>query len=119
MAWEAFRRSHALDWTSEPIGAKDMASGRQVSGSVVLPDSFDELIAELSAFVERWVEKGYFEGSDPISVGEAMQEASAYIPMGRFGKPQEIANAVLFLASEDSSFVTGHLLLVDGGNTAQ
>lgn len=57
MAWEAFRRSHALDWTSEPIGAKDMASGRQVSGSVVLPDSFDELIAELSAFVERWVDR--------------------------------------------------------------
>jgi NAD(P)-dependent dehydrogenase (short-subunit alcohol dehydrogenase family) len=39
--------------------------------------------------------------------------------MGRFGRPEEIASAALFLASEDSSFVTGHLLLVDGGNTAQ
>jgi 3-oxoacyl-[acyl-carrier protein] reductase len=39
--------------------------------------------------------------------------------MGRFGRPKEIASAVLFLASSDSSFVTGHLLLVDGGNTAQ
>jgi len=70
-------------------------------------------------FVERWVEKGYFEGSDPVSVEDAMRESSAYIPMGRFGKPEEIAKAVLFLASDDSSFVTGHLLLVDGGNTAQ
>ena len=69
--------------------------------------------------VERWMEKGYFEGSDPVSMEEAMRESSAYIPMGRFGKPEEIARAVLFLASEDSSFVTGHLLLVDGGNTAQ
>jgi NAD(P)-dependent dehydrogenase (short-subunit alcohol dehydrogenase family) len=70
-------------------------------------------------FVDRWMEKGYFEGSDPVTIEEAMKESSAYIPMGRFGKPEEVARAVLFLASDDSSFVTGHLLLVDGGNTAQ
>jgi NAD(P)-dependent dehydrogenase (short-subunit alcohol dehydrogenase family) len=70
-------------------------------------------------FVDRWIEKGYFEGSDPVTIEEAINEASEYIPMGRFGKPEEIANAVLFLASDDSTFVTGHLLLVDGGNTAQ
>ena len=36
------------------------------------------------------------------------------IPMGRFAEPEEVANAVLFLASEDASFVSGNLLYVDG-----
>jgi NAD(P)-dependent dehydrogenase (short-subunit alcohol dehydrogenase family) len=36
-------------------------------------------------------------------------------PMGRLGRPEEIANAVMWLASEDASFVTGHALAVEGG----
>ena len=39
-------------------------------------------------------------------------------PMGRIGQPEEVAKAALFLASDDSSFVTGTLLFVDGGWTA-
>jgi NAD(P)-dependent dehydrogenase (short-subunit alcohol dehydrogenase family) len=41
-----------------------------------------------------------------------------HIPMGRFGEAAEIAKAALFLASDDSSFMTGAELLVDGGITA-
>jgi NAD(P)-dependent dehydrogenase (short-subunit alcohol dehydrogenase family) len=41
-----------------------------------------------------------------------------HIPIGRFGEPIEIANAALFLASDESSFMTGQSLIVDGGITA-
>ena len=69
--------------------------------------------------VERWLEEEYSKHSDPVSREQALKESASYLPMGRFARPEEIAHAVLFLASEDSSFITGHLLLVDGGNTAR
>ena len=43
----------------------------------------------------------------------------AELPLGRFGTPEEIANAILFLASDEASFVTGTELVVDGGSTAR
>ncbi len=38
-----------------------------------------------------------------------------YIPMGRLGLPEEVARAVVFLLSDDSSFMTGHAIVIDGG----
>jgi len=40
------------------------------------------------------------------------------VPMGRLGLSEELANAIVFIASDDASFITGHVLNVDGGKTA-
>jgi NAD(P)-dependent dehydrogenase (short-subunit alcohol dehydrogenase family) len=42
----------------------------------------------------------------------------ATVPLQRTGTPEEIAHAVLFLASAKASFITGHMLAVDGGKSA-
>ncbi|MEP6908976.1 MAG: glucose 1-dehydrogenase [Actinomycetota bacterium] len=53
-------------------------------------------------------------GDDPA----AYERRRIHLPMGRLAKPREIVNAALFLASDESSYVTGTTFLVDGGLTA-
>jgi NAD(P)-dependent dehydrogenase (short-subunit alcohol dehydrogenase family) len=51
-------------------------------------------------------------------IKKARKEMAEEHPIGRVGKPEDIANAVVFLASDESSFITGEELIVDGGLTA-
>ena len=62
------------------------------------------------------VAPGYIEteltGSLPDNLQASLKDL---IPMGRIGKPEEIAKAVAFLASDDAAYITGHVLTLDGG----
>jgi NAD(P)-dependent dehydrogenase (short-subunit alcohol dehydrogenase family) len=49
-----------------------------------------------------------------ISVEQALQKATADVPLGRLAKPEEIANVVVFLASPAASYVTGAIVSMDG-----
>ncbi len=47
---------------------------------------------------------------------EAIESAAQHHPMGRIGRPEEIANTILFLASDESSYMSGSTVIVDGGS---
>jgi NAD(P)-dependent dehydrogenase (short-subunit alcohol dehydrogenase family) len=85
--------------------------------------------AAIRSFVRTWTTdlKGRHIRSNVVSPGpintpmvsrqsaDVMAQIVSTIPMGRIGEPEEVAKVALFLASEDSSFVTGIELFVDGG----
>jgi NAD(P)-dependent dehydrogenase (short-subunit alcohol dehydrogenase family) len=64
-------------------------------------------------FVEAYLEKFHKHNKE-----EMRAELRARQPMGRLGKPEEMASMVRYLASDEAAFITGALLAIDGGLTA-
>jgi 3-oxoacyl-(acyl-carrier-protein) reductase len=82
---------------------------------IALTESLARELARKGVTVNA-VAPGFIETDMTSSVPEAaLNQVKAITPMGRLGKPEEIANAVVFLASPRSSYVTGQVLAVNGG----
>ena len=61
-----------------------------------------------------WVGRLLDQADDPVVARERLV---ARQPLGRLGQPTEVAKAILYLASDDASFMTGSSLVIDGGMT--
>ena len=99
------------------------AMGVYAASNAAIPQLGRTLAAELvgkgirvNTVVPGPVETPGLTGLAPSGQEQALLDAQAKnVPMGRVGRPEEIAAAVLFLASDESSFITGTELFVDGG----
>ena len=83
---------------------------RGITCNVVLPG---RIATKRIAFLDE--QRGKREGR---SIQDIVSESTESIPMGRYGRPEEYADVVTFLASERASFVTGSIIRVDGGMIA-
>ena len=66
----------------------------------------------------KQVQAGLIEQTG-LSDNEATAQLAELHPLGRLGLPEEVANVAVYLASNESSFITGAEIVVDGGFTAQ
>jgi 3-oxoacyl-[acyl-carrier protein] reductase len=96
-----------------PAGQTNYAAAK--AGVLALTQSLAKEVARLNITVNA-VCPGYIETDSLSAMGpEERKAAQARVPMRRFGKPEEVAAAIAFLACSEASYITGSVLKIDGG----
>lgn len=96
-----------------PAGQTNYAAAK--AGLIAMTQSLAKEVARMG-ITANCVCPGYIEtGALGEMDGETAKERKKAIPMRRFGKPEEVAAAVFFLASQDAAYITGCALKIDGG----
>ncbi|MDA1274881.1 MAG: 3-oxoacyl-ACP reductase FabG [Verrucomicrobia bacterium] len=96
-----------------PAGQSNYAAAK--AGLIAMTRSLAKEVARIGITVNS-VCPGYIDGPTVEAMSDEKRiEAMSKIPMRRFGKPEEVAAAVLFLASPTSGYITGETLKIDGG----
>jgi NAD(P)-dependent dehydrogenase (short-subunit alcohol dehydrogenase family) len=115
-----------------PDGASIILTASVVASKAIAPEwsVYSSTKAAVRSFAQTWttdlkprrirvnaVSPGYIDTPPwrSMAAEERMKAISGTVPLGRFGTPDEVALAVVFLASDESSYVTGAELFVDGG----
>src|SRR5207245_1917581 len=88
------------------------------AGSVLHPGPLHETSDEIWDGVIDVFLKGVFRFSRAVIPHMVRRTIEAQYPLGRLGRPDDIAQAVLYLASDDAAWTTGTIVTVDGGITA-
>ena len=104
--------SIALLW---PAGDEDVGRGEQPRAESAA--AFARRMIVVLPFENLGLpEDEYFAAGMTEALGEKVQEKIlSAVPLRRMGRPEEIAKAVAFLASDDAAYITGHILGVNGG----
>src|SRR2546428_105755 len=112
LAYAAAGADVAVTYRTDPRRADETADGARAAGRAAGADPAGVAPRiRVNVLGPGWIETAYGSGLDPA----VKQRIAAKIPLGRWGTPEDIAHAAVYLASDAAAYVTGQMLMINGG----